>query len=112
MRLAHQKDCQLPEISLFSYAKLAFNPIAGLGSSCFVCSPDSAQQSSIMSNDWNIELHMTRKNKKVSVSEGNSPGLYFVMHTENEINFSKWKITKLLAFEKKESKSKSSTCKL
>lgn len=64
MRTAHWKDWRLQEISLFSYAKLAFNPTAGFGASCFVCSRGSAEQSSIMYNDWNIELHMTRNNKK------------------------------------------------
>lgn len=84
MRLAHCKDWQLQGISLFSYAKLAFNPTAGLGASCFVCSPGPAQQNSIMSNDWNIELRMTRNNKKVSGSKGTSPGLHFLTHREWE----------------------------
>ena len=68
MSVAHWKDWQLQGISLFSYAKLAFNPKAGLGTSCFVCSPGLAQQSSIMCNDWTIEQHMTRNNKKESFS--------------------------------------------
>lgn len=46
---------------------LLFNPTAGLGISCFVCSPGSTQQSSIMSNDCNIELHMTRNKQSSSL---------------------------------------------
>lgn len=61
----HGEDCRHQGIPLFSNAKLAFNLVAGCGTSCFVCSPGSTKQSGIISNDWNIELYMTRNNKRV-----------------------------------------------
>lgn len=39
-----------------------------------------------MSNDWNIELHITKNNKKVSRSKGTSLGLAFL--TQGERNMS------------------------